>query len=321
MTRSSLPRLVVLCVFGTSAFAGPYTFTTIIDPADTNFTQLLGINDSGTIAGYFGDGTIVPNNGFTLTLPGSFTAENFPGSVQTQVVGINGSGETVGFFIDAGGVTHGFTDVGGTFTGVSDPSAVGVTQLLGINSAGEAAGYYTNAGGLFEPFTWESGMGFTAITVPGFVSAQATGVNNAGDVVGFNMTSGTTSDGFLDIGGVFTMLDFPGAPFTQALGINNNGLVVGDYIDLSGAMHGFVYNMATMTYQSVDDPNGIGTTTINGVNDLGQLVGFYVDGNDNTDGLVASAVPEPGSMVLTGTVLLLGIAFACWKGPSRQKPC
>ena len=46
-------------------------------------------------------------------------------------------------------------------------------------------------------------------------------------------------------------------------------------------------------YQSVDDPNGIGTTTINGVNDAGDLVGFYTDAAGNTDGLLAA--PDNGS--------------------------
>jgi hypothetical protein len=59
------------------------------------------------------------------------------------------------------------------------------------------------------------------------------------------------------------------------------------------------------TYQTVDDPNGIGTTTINGINDKGQLVGFYVDGNDTTIGFVANA-PEPGSGFLT----LFGVMLA-----------
>ena len=35
-----------------------YTFQTVINPGDPAFTQLLGINNSQTIAGYFGDGTI-----------------------------------------------------------------------------------------------------------------------------------------------------------------------------------------------------------------------------------------------------------------------
>jgi len=31
----------------------------------------------------------------------------------------------------------------------------------------------------------------------------------------------------------------------------------------------------------------VGTTTINGINDFGDLVGFYVDSNGNTDGMLA----------------------------------
>jgi hypothetical protein len=38
----------------------------------------------------------------------------------------------------------------------------------------------------------------------------------------------------------------------------------------------------------VDDANGKGATTINGLNDRGQLVGFYTDAGGNTDGFLAT---------------------------------
>ncbi len=81
-----------------------YNFQVANFAGDT-FTQLLGINNGGTIAGYHGAGTTPqnPNKGFTLTLPASFISENFPGSVQTQVVGINNQGATGGFFVDGAG--------------------------------------------------------------------------------------------------------------------------------------------------------------------------------------------------------------------------
>src|SRR5215467_7630243 len=74
--------------------------------------------------------------------------------------------------------------------------------------------------------------------------------------------------------------------------------------DAAGLMHGIVCNAATLACMEVDDPNGIGTTTFNGVNDKGQIVGFYVNGNDNTIGLLANPVPEPSMAALVGVGLL-----------------
>jgi uncharacterized membrane protein len=142
-----------------------------------------------------------------------------------------------------------------------------------------------------------TGREIQRIPVPGLVSAQATDVNNAGMVVGFNMTSTTTSEGFLDKGGVFTFLQFPGSMFTQALGLNNDSEIVGFFTDSAGNNHGFLYNIASGTYQQIDDPNAVGPggTIINGINDNGQIVGFYTDHNNNTIGLVGTATtPEPG---------------------------
>jgi hypothetical protein len=71
------------------ALRASFIVTDVSSPGDPAFTQLLGINNSATIAGYYGDGSIVPNNGFTLTLPNTFLPQNFPGAAQTQVIGIN----------------------------------------------------------------------------------------------------------------------------------------------------------------------------------------------------------------------------------------
>jgi probable HAF family extracellular repeat protein len=112
-------------------------------------------------------------------------------------------------------------------------------------------------------------------------------------VVGFNITSATTSEGFLENAGVFTFLQFPGSVFTQGLGLNNNGEIVGAFMDAAGNSHGFLYNIAAATYQQVDDPHAVGPggTVINGLNDKGQIVGFFTDANGNVDGLVGTAPP------------------------------
>ncbi len=103
-----------------------FHFRTVNFPGDT-FTQLLGINDSGTIAGYHGAAV---NKGFVFTFPNDFDLENFPNSAQTQVIGINNRGYTDGFYIDNAGTNHGFLDINGTFTQVSTSIVKGPTTVL-----------------------------------------------------------------------------------------------------------------------------------------------------------------------------------------------
>ena len=107
--------------------------------------NLLGINNSGVIAGFDG------SSGFTLTLPGNFTAENYPSppaSGPSMVTGINAAGDTSGIYMDAAGNTHGFTDIGGTFKTVDNSLSTVFNQALGINNSDETVGYYapTQAG-------------------------------------------------------------------------------------------------------------------------------------------------------------------------------
>lgn len=68
--------------------------------AVSTFNQLLGVNNQGVIAGYFGSGAQNhPNKGYRVVGGASvFHDGNFPGSVQTQVTGLNDGGVTVGFF-------------------------------------------------------------------------------------------------------------------------------------------------------------------------------------------------------------------------------
>ena len=286
------------------AFAASYTFQTVNFPSDT-FTQVLGVNDAGVIAGYHGSGAAGnPNQGFTLVLPNTFTSENFPGSAQTQVVGINSAGNTGGFYIDIAGVTHGFTKVGGTFTTVDAPEGPAFNQILGVNDNGQAAGYSsTDPTGVTLQQAFIHSLNGTFTALAGFLPAgtqnnQATDINNSGVVSGFYLDQGGVNHGFLLNGNMLTPLDFAGSTFTQALGLNNQGQVVGDYMDGQGKTHGFVWKNGT--FQTVDDPLGAGGTTINGINGQGEIVGFFVDSAGNTDGFVGTPVPEPGTLLLVG---------------------
>ncbi len=261
-----------------------YSFTEINYPADT-FTQLLGINNSSEIAGYH---NVNLNSGFTLVLPNHFTTENYPGAMQTQVIGINSSGQTSGFYIDQAGKTHGFFLQNGVYSTVDYPKSL-FNQLLSQNDNQQAAGYYSMSIGNTTPdFPYiydENGGVFEVLIIPGAVGgAQATGINNRHQICGFYIDSKMVNHGFWLNQGTFLKLDFPGSTFTQALGLNNFGQIVGVYMDTGGASHGFIYNSLALNnrWQSIDDPNGIGTTVVNGINDRDQLVGFWGTPPTNT---------------------------------------
>jgi hypothetical protein len=281
----SLGLAVLICM--SSAFAETYNFQTINYPGDT-FTQLLGINNSNDIAGYHGATT---NKGFTYVLStNTFTSENYPGSQQTQVIGINNPPfKTSGFYISKG-KTIGFTDYQGTFTSVAYPKKP-FNQLLSQNDFGQAAGYYsTNEAGTGPDTAYvydEFGGVFEVFEIAASVSAQATGINNSGSVCGFYVDASGVNHGWVQILGHFTVLNYPGSTGTQALGLNNKGLVVGSWTDTSGNSHGFVYTVSTDSFQPVDDPDGMGTTVVNGINDNGVLVGFFGTAPINS-GFVAS---------------------------------
>jgi len=282
--------------------ATAYTFTTLDDQADPTFNQLLGINGHHVIVGYFGSGADAqhPNKGYVLKPPygqGNYTSENFPGSAQTQVVGINNIGDTAGFWVAGNGTNHGFVRWNGVFENFSDPktphAAGSVNQLLGVNDNGVAVGFYNDAAGNSHAYQVNQATGvFTAIKIPGAVSALATGINKAGYITGIATDAAKVTTSWLrSPAGQLTTFGFPGGSGTQAFGINPQKQIVGSYLDGHGVMHGFVLTSPQgpkSHWQSIDDPNGVGSTVVNGINGAGDLVGFYTDAAGNTDGMLAT---------------------------------
>jgi len=290
-----------------SAVAAPpdgsanYTFRTLDDANDGTFNQLLGINDAGLISGYFGSGqTEHPNKGYRLAAPygqGNYQNENFPGSAQTQVTGLDNIGVTVGFWVNKTGRNLGFYSLNGRqFHSVAFPTSNNAKpqfdQLLGVNDNDVAVGFYTDGHGVNHGFSYDIlTHTFKTIAVSGDTNVTAAAVNNVGDVAGFATNGGGTVEAFLErADGKPTRLSFPGATATQAFGVNNGDEVVGDYTEGTGsnaATHGFVW-VPGFGFETVNDPNGTASTTINGVNDHGALVGFYTDAGGHTDGLLAT---------------------------------
>jgi hypothetical protein len=104
-------------------------------------------------------------------------------------------------------------------------------------------------------------------------------VDSNGGTHGFtgNVVSGVASFDVV-IGGVL-------AKSTQPLGCNAGGFVVGTYTDSVNAVHGFIYNSSNRTAVKFAAPSesqkpafGVQGTIINGINDNGDIVGFFSDG-------------------------------------------
>jgi hypothetical protein len=273
-----------------------YSFVTLGDPRDPTFNQLLGINDFGEIAGYFGSGspaTVHPNKGYTIApySGNTFTNENFTGSQQTQVTAINDWGNTVGFYALPSGANYGFLDENGVISSVTDPlttSTPPVDQLLGLNNNGQAAGFYNDAKGNSHAYTWDRiTRVFTPVTPPGATSATATAINDNGAVAGFfTRANGKIVSFIKHASGVWTTLAIPGSNTTEIFGLNDEGIAVGMYVGQHKQTYGFVYLGGALS--TISDPNGIGSTIVNGINNAGDLVGFYTDSMGNTDGFVAA---------------------------------
>jgi hypothetical protein len=295
-----------------------YMFHDIINQNDPTFNQELGINDFGVIAGYFGSGAQGhPNKGYIL-INRQFINENFPGSVQTQVTGLNNLGSTggpsgrvfrgttVGFwsdgnnasqvnnnfgFINFGGPNGLFININNSATGTNN--GVKINQLLGVNDFNIAVGFYIDANNMTHGYTFDIMQNSFSANIDdpnGIGATTAAAINNAGNIVGFYVDSSGVTHGFFLADGNFTTIDAPNATFTSLLGLNDFGVAVGVDVDQQGAMHGIICNVSSGACTQLDDPKGIGTTTFNGVNDKAQIVGFYVNGDGNTIGLLADPI-------------------------------
>jgi len=266
-------------------------FTTLDDPADPTFNQLLGINNNGLIVGYFGSGaTGHPNQGYELPPPyNSYVNENFPGSVQTQVTAVNNRHDTAGFWVDANGKNRGFVEWNGVFTSYPNPHKSSVSQILGLNDYGIGVGFYVDGNGLAHGYEVNQATSqYKAVTPPSGSNTTASGINDNGDVVGFTTAGNGATVGFLMKDGKFSEFAFPNAMATTPFGVNSNDEIVGSFMDSAGATHGFTLTnpLTHAKFTQIDDPAGVGGTVVNGLNDKGELVGFYIDAAGNTDGML-----------------------------------
>jgi hypothetical protein len=286
-----------------------YRYATINNDNDPTFNQLLGINDAGKIAGYFGSGAKGhPNKGYTLTKPyhqTDFRNQNFPRSKQTQVTGLNNLGIQVGFYSTMNTASlannnFGYYSINGThFHKVNfpakHPASPPVDQLLGVNDSGLAVGFYTDANGHNHGYLFSiRNHKYISENPPlgsGVTSVTPTGINDSDSVTGFFQDTKGKVRGFLlrKASPHLIIVNVPGSDSTTPFGVNKFGVVVGVYT-VGTKNFGFTWSRGH-GFQTINDPNGVGNTFVNGINSAGDLVGFYVGKGGNTNGFVATPRP------------------------------
>jgi hypothetical protein len=232
----------------------------------------------------------------------TFTTITDPNALagQTYVTGINNAGQIVGYYLSLGSgnveVANGFVDTNGVFTTITDPNGIGNTYVTGINDLGQIAGYYAipNDDHVSEGFVDTNGS-FTDIGVVGLGGVG--GINDAGQIAG---SYANEASGFVDTNGSFTTITDPNADpsgITEASDINNLGQIVGTYNTISSGDNGFEDNNGSFT--TIDDPNAAQVTYVTGLNDAGDIVGYYYAGTVGLRGLRMWEEPSLPSTIQT----------------------
>ena len=222
----------------------------------------------------------------------------------------------------------------GTFTPLSAPDDAApdprATTYSDINNHGQLVGGYYEVGSMPDSQSFfpvdalhavlrdRKGRS-TSLDVPGADITLVYDLNDHAKVVGQYIDANADPDpqgrlpagtvhGFMWHRGEFTTIDVPGAALTQPLGVNNEGDIVGAYIEAvddpdpyayydAGRLRGFIMRKGRFT--PIDFPGGEGTK-VSGINDRGDMVGYY-DTEDRRRGFLLrkgrfTPIDPPGSL-------------------------
>ena len=293
--RRIVLALLSACTFGTAAQAA-YVIETFTAPSSPGYTNALGLNDSASIAG-----GVLPSSGNYASFVrkgGLTTVLSPPFPDLNTAFDINGAGTVVGQYTActnaASCADHAYRFNGVSYSTIDFPGAH-ITDPWSINNAGVVAGTYSLGYGPYLGYVMNT-AGFITIQVPGSSDTYVYGINDAGLMVGSYQIGGGKQHGFIYDGAVFTTVDAPGGGVVETVlrDINDAGQIVGSFSDgITG--HSFVLTGSTMTEFLFP---GQPPLSLNGINNLGQIVGTETNADGDLIGFLASPVPEPPVILL-----------------------
>ena len=251
----------------------------------------------------------------------AFQTLDAPEHVDTGLHGVNHRGDVAGYFDDgaqAGGVAYptGFVLWHGKIRPVRWAPDI-YSDLNGINDAGDAVGYYGHVGRIANSgFLYESrSNSHIPLVFPATVRTTiGAGINDHGTIVGTLNVDQTGLPQNADHKGyikrrdqvsvpAYQLVSYPGAPETFGNGINDAGTVVGNYHARGGdvtSSRSFIRTRATYSTVNLHRLCAARSEAW-GVNDRGDVVGFYTDTVGAVHGYVAgrwrsiSRVDVPGA--------------------------
>jgi hypothetical protein len=291
--------------------AASYAFTTIDFPGAAK-TSVWGINTAGDIVGNYVD-TNAQTHGFLLSR-GTFTTLDYPSSdvIATQGIAINAAGDIAGVYslkspAPATNAHAYLRTKDGKWSTVDYADATHIMQggVYGLLADGTMVGCFHEGNPATAMHGYALGpKGATRFDYPANAPfAMHYGASPDGSsIVGAYLLGTNTPDnwhGYLLNGGKVTSVDVPGKLGTQAFGMGPAGEIVGAYKVLGAdgktwLGRGFLADTrgsldpAQWAFTMVDVP-AASQTFVRGINDSGNLVGYYFDASGVAHGFVASA--------------------------------
>jgi hypothetical protein len=142
---------------------------------------------------------------------------------------------------------------------------------------------------------------YKAINAPGATGTYVYAINDSGEIVGYitggdcSETSDQSSCGFVDVKGKFTTVACELENATDFFDLSNTNEVVGAY-SFFGGVNGLIWE-GNEACSPLADPDGSASTEAWGVNDKGNIVGFYTDSAGNFQGFEYLASTETYSTI------------------------